>query len=416
MKKTNNILMTTVAATSSLALALAMFGCAPAPAPQPEPEPEPSQIGVKLDVSAEGWDAETSTPVIASITQAKYEQVYVCTAGERFNTTEEADAHLAEQAATEVAAEHAGYDVEYVDDDGNVVEPKTTYHEIGANEEQVVELDEGPYTLELISPINADGSIYAVPEDATVDAKEITDDAEAIALTLIPADQVSPEQIDGVIAGITLAVLAEDGLGDEALIERAVTNAAANPNVSAEEVEAVQEQAQSAVESGNAQAVASMAAAQPARDASGNTTNKTNTSASVSKPAQNAPSQNTPSAPAQTPSTPSTTPSNGGNASSGGSNSNNSGSSAPAAQPSKPAHEHNWVAQTTQKKVIDSPAVSKLVCSCGNAYSSKSEWTAHNKPLAIAGEGHSYSAQSTPEKSHMETVTTGYKCSCGATK
>lgn len=88
---------------------------------------------------------------------------------------------------------------------------------------------------------------------------------------------------------------------------------------------------------------------------------------------------------------------------------------APSASQSAPAHQHNWVPITTQKYVVDSPAVPRVVCSCGIVFNSQNAWSEHNKSLG-RGNGHSYSADSIPEKGHYETITTGYKCSCGATQ
>ena len=96
--------------------------------------------------------------------------------------------------------------------------------------------------------------------------------------------------------------------------------------------------------------------------------------------------------------------------------SSGSGSSqAPSAStPSAPAHTHSFSIPITQQKyVVDSPAVPRVVCSCGAVFGSTSEWSQHNKSLGF-GNSHSYSADSIPEKGHYETITVGYKCSCGA--
>lgn len=409
MKK--NTIAALVSSTTAFALAATLAGCAPAPAPDPEPADEAPQIGIKLAVEAQGWDADTSTPVIAALTESGFEQAFVCNGDkdEQFATASDFEAHLDGMSDEEKQA-HGTFTAIYLDEDGNQVEPETTYHELAANEDAVIEVEEGTYNLELISPINADGSIYAVPEDTEVTAGEITDDADAIELVLIPAEEATSEQLEGIVAGITLAVQAESGLGDESLIERAVANAAANPNVSAEDIEAAQDEAEAAVEAGDAQAVANLAATQPSRDASGNTSSKANTSAQApSAPSNNSGSANNQgSTPAATPSA----PSNSGNSNSGSSNGGASAST-PAPAPSQPSHEHNWVPQTTQQWVVDVPGHSEIMCNnCKSVFASAGDYDAH----AIATRHGGSSTITTPEQGHYETITTGYTCSCGATK
>ena len=130
--------------------------------------------------------------------------------------------------------------------------------------------------------------------------------------------------------------------------------------------------------------------------------------------------------------------SSGGN-SSGGSSSSSGSSSKPA---SKPAHEHDWQPVTdkqwvpnmvtvTDKAAWDEPVYESVhECKCGETFSSNSEAAAHTEQYAIQGiGGHSsrvvkkqvdtihHDAQTHQEdQGHYETVTTGYKCSCGATK
>lgn len=102
-----------------------------------------------------------------------------------------------------------------------------------------------------------------------------------------------------------------------------------------------------------------------------------------------------------------------GSASQGGSSSaGNNGSSA--------THEHNWVEQfkTVKKPVYKT----NIVCSCGETFSSKADWTAHSKaamlddPQGLKG-NHSYSSHAYKDGYTTEQVSDGYKCSsCGATK
>ena len=135
---------------------------------------------------------------------------------------------------------------------------------------------------------------------------------------------------------------------------------------------------------------------------------------------------------------------NGGSGNSGGGTSNGGGSSSEsggtAPTPTPAPHEHSWSPVTAQQWVAnnvwveDSPAWdeqvasgSYILCSCGFTCDTNAEWTAHNKALGF-GNSHSYSVQTNyttihheatghyEDQGHYETVTTGYSCSCGATK
>lgn len=100
--------------------------------------------------------------------------------------------------------------------------------------------------------------------------------------------------------------------------------------------------------------------------------------------------------------------SSSGNTSSGGSSSSDS--------TSKPAHTHSWV---EQYKNVSTPIYSeRIVCSCGDTFSSNAAWSAHNEEnLLSGGSGHSYSVKSVQTGTDTQKVVTGYKCStCGATK
>ena len=106
---------------------------------------------------------------------------------------------------------------------------------------------------------------------------------------------------------------------------------------------------------------------------------------------------------------------------------------APAAsQPSAPAHEHSWQPVTEQRWVVDKAAwdepkyenQSRSICNgCGKDITGNPA-----KHLEAAGRGSACSGYHSgvvrvqvgtihhDEQGHYESVTTGYKCSCGATK
>lgn len=131
--------------------------------------------------------------------------------------------------------------------------------------------------------------------------------------------------------------------------------------------------------------------------------------------------------------------SSGSSASSGGSFSGGSSSSGGSSKPaSKPAHEHDWQPVTdkqwvpnivTVKEAYDEPIYEYVtVCNCGEVFENANDWADHNEEYAIQGIGghnsHGEKRQTgtkhhdavTEDQGHYETVTTGYKCSCGATK
>lgn len=114
----------------------------------------------------------------------------------------------------------------------------------------------------------------------------------------------------------------------------------------------------------------------------------------------------------------------GGN--SGAKSSGNSGAtaqSAPKAQstPSQPAHSHNFNIPITETRTVTDKAawdepVYGIVCSCGATFTDKASARSH-----ISSTGHACGEAQIntihhPAQTHTETVTIGYKCSCGATK
>lgn len=73
-------------------------------------------------------------------------------------------------------------------------------------------------------------------------------------------------------------------------------------------------------------------------------------------------------------------------------------------EPQAPKHEHDWIPITETKNTT------YILCACGKTFSNGSEHSAHEQ-AAGRGESHGYKVMQ-----KNETVTTGYKCSCGATK
>ena len=324
---------TIIAAASTLALALALTGCGQQ-AEQQAPEPS---TGFKVEVQAESWEADQSTPAIVVLTP-------------------EADDASADESE----------------------EPTPIVNAIPANETATIEVDAGTYALDLVSPINADGSIYKVPEGTTVEVNEgELDESQPIELELIPAEQATSEQVTAIVSALTVALTDQAGVPDAAaILDKAKENAKRNPNVTKEAIQAAKDKAEEAVESGNASVAG-------AAQASGNVAGAAQASGNAGQQASgSAGSGSSSSAPSQGPST-----------------------------PSAPAHDHSFQPHyyTTQVWVG-----SQIVCSCGATFSSDGEWDAHNEAdLLNGGPGHCYSIQPIYQSQQLIDY---YYCSCGATQ
>ena len=246
------------------------------------------------------------------------------------------------------------------EDEANDPEALTTFTGDANTSFEIAEAsDKGTYTVVVkATPILEDGTLFSIPEIQVVevgsDDAAATFDLEAIDLATASAEEVA--EVTG-----------------------QASEAAAN----------------SGNESKAAAASAGVAAAATKAEKSGNTSAASTAKQQASKP------------------TTSSKPSTSQSSSSSGSSS----ASKPAqAQPSAPAHEHNWV---QQYKTVSKPIYEDiLTCSCGETFSSNTDWTAHNKAVKKAtGKGHSYSLRSVKTGTTSEQVADGYKCSsCGATK
>ena len=351
------------------------------------------QVGAK----AEGWNKDTSSPVIAHIV----------------NEEEKVDYYTA-------------YD---------------------ANEEVSLDVPaEGGYEVSFISPVNADGSIYKVPEKQTVQAETVDadkktgeeDDAAKTAelpFTLEPvkADAATTEELSKLADDVANAVKS----GDETLtgekgvkvVDTVTANIKANAKADVAKVEEAGKSAET-VAATNESAAKKPEGSNSASKSGGNSGNGSSGSNgnTVPKPSGN-----------------------------GNSNSNGNGDSGNTSKPtggnsggSKPAHTHNWVAQTktvhhdaqyktvhheAQYKTVNHPAVTETRSICNQC---GADITGHTDEHLLAGNCESYTTkpvvvqQAWSEQVLVkgawdeqvqasapwdETVTTGYKCSgCGATK
>lgn len=164
-----------------------------APAVSQSKDDEKQDMVLTLEVKADGWDADTSTPVIAHIEGA----------------------------------------------DGKV----DFYTAIAANKQVTVEVGEsGTYTVTLIPPVNADGSTYKA---ASSKVKAGKDDKKTngtvITLEKVDADKVTKDDLTAIAKDVAAAVK----MGDSTLTgERGVkvvnifqTNISSNPNADTDAVE-----------------------------------------------------------------------------------------------------------------------------------------------------------------------------------
>lgn len=164
-----------------------------APAVSQSKDDEKQDMVLTLEVKADGWDADTSTPIIAHIEDA----------------------------------------------DGEV----DFYTAIAANKQVTVEVGKsGTYTVTLIPPVNADGSTYKA---ASSKVKAGKDDKKTngtvITLEKVDADKVTKDDLTAIAKDVAAAVK----MGDSTLTgERGVkvvnifqTNISSNPNADADAVE-----------------------------------------------------------------------------------------------------------------------------------------------------------------------------------
>ena len=174
-----------------------------APAVSQTKDEEKQDLALFLEVKAEGWDADTSTPVIAHI-------------------------------------EGADGDVDF-------------YTAIAANKQVTVKVGKsGTYTVTLILPVNADGSTYKA---ASSKVKAGKDDKKTngtvITLEKVDADKVTKDDLTAIAKDVAEAVKKGDSTltGDKGaeVVKKFEDNIKKNPNADADAVEKETEKAQETV-------------------------------------------------------------------------------------------------------------------------------------------------------------------------
>lgn len=170
-----------------------------APAVSQPKDDEEQDMVLTLEVKADGWDAETSTPVIAHIEDA----------------------------------------------DGEV----DFYTAIAANKQVTVKVGEsGTYTVTFISPVNADGSIYKVPSKKVTAGKADKTVATGVTFDKVDADKVTKDDLTAIAKDVAEAVKKGDSTltGDKGaeVVKKFEDNIKKNPNADTDAVEKETEKAQ----------------------------------------------------------------------------------------------------------------------------------------------------------------------------
>lgn len=174
-------------------------GKANAPAVSQSKDDEEQDMVLSLEVKADGWDTETSTPVIAHIE----------------------------------------------DEDGKV----DFYTAIAANKQVTVKVGEsGTYTVTFISPVNADGSIYKVPSKKVTAGKADKTVATGVTFDKVDADKVTKDDLTAIAKDVAEAVKKGDSTltGDKGaeVVKKFEDNIKKNPNADTDVVEKETEKAQ----------------------------------------------------------------------------------------------------------------------------------------------------------------------------
>lgn len=170
-----------------------------APAVSQSKDDEEQDMVLSLEVKADGWDMETSTPVIAHIE----------------------------------------------DEDGKV----DFYTAIAANKQVTVKVGEsGTYTVTFISPVNADGSIYKVPSKKVTAGKADKTVATGVTFDKVDADKVTKDDLTAIAKDVAEAVKKGDSTltGDKGaeVVKKFEDNIKKNPNADTDAVEKETEKAQ----------------------------------------------------------------------------------------------------------------------------------------------------------------------------
>lgn len=299
------------------------------------------------------------------------------------------------------------------------------YHAVSPDAEgnkgtSTVTLEEGDYTVDFISPVNADGSAYEIYD--TGEAQTVTVDADATdtlsvtcEMTRIPADKVTDDMLQDIVDQTKDAVENGDetlkGDAGKDILDKLEGNVANNPNASDETKQEATDADKEVDVNGQPEATTPSVDNSNAGD-KGNANSGSNTGNSGSN--------------------------NNGSSTSGGSSSGSS------SKPSAPAHSHSWKDHTATKQVwvpniVTVTDYADQQVAVGNTYifaydgfstTDINTAKAHAKELLKAGLPDNYRTETvyetqrvpigshTEDHGHYETQTyVDYQyCDCGATR
>lgn len=366
---------------------VAVTGKANVPAVSQSKDDEKQDMEFVLEVNAEGWDADTSTPVIAHIEGA----------------------------------------------DGEV----DFYTAIDANKQVTVKVGKsGTYTVTFISPVNADGSIYKVPSKRITAGKTDKTAATGVTFDKVDADKVTKDDLTAIAKDVAEAVKKGDSTltGDKGaeVVKKFEDNIKKNPNADTDAVEKETEKAEETAkeDKSDAKTPETSDGKKDNGKAAGSSDNSGNKSNSSSKKDEGK-SDSKP---------------NGGNSSNSGSSSKKDDTPAHqhnwVAQTKTVHHEAQYktVHHDAQYKTVHHDAVVKYVSICNNCgaditgneaahfknslLNGGNCGSCHEEPRTVQAAydeqvkvADAYDEQVQVSAAWDETVTTGYKCSsCGATK
>lgn len=350
-------------------------GKANVPAVSQSKDDEEQDMALILEVKADGWDADTSTPVIAHIEDA----------------------------------------------DGKV----DFYTAIAANKQVTVKVGEsGTYTVTFISPVNADGSIYKVPSKRITAGKTDKTAATGVTFDKVDADKVTKDELTDIAKDVAEAVKKGDSTltGDKGaeVVKKFEDNIKKNPNVDTDAVEKETEKDEETAKEEKSDAKTPETSDSKKSDSgssngskkdNGKTTGSSDNSGNKSNSSSKKDEGKSDSKPS-------------------GGNSSNSGSS--SKKDDTPAHVHKYdiyhPAVTHTEKVYH-PAVThteeRSICNgCGADITGNEQAHAYNALMAgnkACGAYHTVYNTVTDSAAWEETVTITdsaayYTCSCGARK
>lgn len=350
-------------------------GKANVPAVSQSKDDEEQDMVLSLEVKADGWDTETSTPVIAHIE----------------------------------------------DEDGKV----DFYTAIAANKQVTVQVGEsGTYTVTFISPVNADGSIYKVPSKKVTAGKADKTVATGVTFDKVDADKVTKDDLTAIAKDVAEAVKKGDSTltGDKGaeVVKKFEDNIKKNPNADTDAVEketAKEEKSDAKTPETSDSKKSDSGSSNGSKKDNGKTTGSSDNSGNKSNSSSKKDEGKSDSKPS------------GGNSSNSGSNTNSGSSSK---KDDTPAHVHKYdiyhPAVTHTEKVYH-PAVThteeRSICNgCGADITGNEQAHAYNALMAgneACGAYHTVYNTVTDSAAWEETVTITdsaayYTCSCGARK